>query len=64
MGKIITLELNYSDARLLQACLGNQVLLEKKNGTTSEHYYFALDMISRIENIFKFKHVSHHIKNK
>ncbi len=58
MGKEVILKLNSYEARMLQACLGNQVLLEKKNGTQSEYYYFALETISKIEEIFRLKHAS------
>lgn len=49
----VSLKLNEHDARLLQACLANQVQREQIEMTKSEFYYFSLETISNIEKIIK-----------
>ena len=49
----VSLKLNEHDARLLQACLANQVQREQIENSKSEFYYFSLETISKIEKIIK-----------
>lgn len=49
----INLKLNEHDARLLQACLANQVQREQIEMTKSEFYYFSKEIISTIEQAIR-----------
>lgn len=49
----INLKLNEHDARLLQACLANQVQREQIEMTKSEFYYFSKEIISTIEQTIR-----------